>query len=79
MFPAADELILTGNSIEGVSQSAVLIQQSATVKNKDIRKFLGDGVLVVVVLAATGAGDDARVQEASRHPNTGPRSNRRLT
>lgn len=40
-----DELILTGNSVEAVSQSAALIQQSTTVKNKDIRKFL-DGVYV---------------------------------
>ncbi|GLH00381.1 hypothetical protein R5R35_007087 [Gryllus longicercus] len=40
-----DELILEGNSIEDVSQSAALIQQSTTVKNKDIRKFL-DGLYV---------------------------------
>merc|ERR1712165_239230 len=40
-----DELILTGNSVEAVSQSAALIQQSTTVKNKDIRKFL-DGLYV---------------------------------
>merc|ERR1712154_416093 len=40
-----DELILTGNSVEAVSQSAALIQQSTTVKNKDVRKFL-DGVYV---------------------------------
>jgi large subunit ribosomal protein L9e len=40
-----DELIVTGNSIEAVSQSAALIQQSTTVKNKDIRKFL-DGIYV---------------------------------
>merc|ERR1712079_944297 len=40
-----DELIITGNNIEAVSQSAALIQQSTTVKNKDIRKFL-DGVYV---------------------------------
>merc|ERR1712027_115829 len=40
-----DELILTGNSVEAFSQSAALIQQSTTVKNKDIRKFL-DGVYV---------------------------------
>merc|ERR1712048_1211288 len=40
-----DELIISGNSIEAVSQSAALIQQSTTVKNKDIRKFL-DGVYV---------------------------------
>merc|ERR1712001_199154 len=40
-----DELIIHGNSIEAVSQSAALIQQSTTIKNKDIRKFL-DGVYV---------------------------------
>ncbi|KAL1139848.1 hypothetical protein AAG570_006825 [Ranatra chinensis] len=40
-----DELIVEGNSIEDVSRSAALIQQSTTVKNKDIRKFL-DGLYV---------------------------------
>ncbi|KAI9250332.1 ribosomal protein L6, alpha-beta domain-containing protein [Sporodiniella umbellata] len=40
-----DELLLTGNSLENVSQSAADIQQSCLVKNKDIRKFL-DGVYV---------------------------------
>ena len=35
----------SGNSIDAVSQSAALIQQSTTVKNKDIRKFL-DGLYV---------------------------------
>jgi len=40
-----DELVLQGNDIELVSQSAALIQQSTTVKNKDIRKFL-DGIYV---------------------------------
>jgi len=40
-----DELILTGNDIENVSQSAAKIQQSVLVKNKDIRKFL-DGIYV---------------------------------
>lgn len=34
-----DELIHIGNSIEPVRQSAALIQQTTTVKNKDIRKF----------------------------------------
>eukprot|EP00116_Pleurobrachia_bachei_P010837 sb/3471099/ len=40
-----DEIMLEGNDIENVSRSAALIQQSTTVKNKDIRKFL-DGVYV---------------------------------
>ncbi|CAG4974333.1 unnamed protein product [Parnassius apollo] len=40
-----DELIIEGNSIEDVSSSAALIQQSTMVKNKDIRKFL-DGLYV---------------------------------
>ncbi|KAF2904198.1 hypothetical protein ILUMI_01974 [Ignelater luminosus] len=33
-----DELIIEGNSLEDVSRSAALIQQSTTVKNKDIQK-----------------------------------------
>ncbi|KAJ3084153.1 60S ribosomal protein L9 [Quaeritorhiza haematococci] len=40
-----DEIVLTGNDIQNVSQSAASIQQSTTVKNKDIRKFL-DGIYV---------------------------------
>ncbi|KAA8916544.1 hypothetical protein TRICI_001298 [Trichomonascus ciferrii] len=40
-----DELILTGNSLENVSQSAADIQQACRVRNKDIRKFL-DGIYV---------------------------------
>jgi large subunit ribosomal protein L9e len=40
-----DELVLTGNDIEMVSQSAAQVQQRHLVKNKDIRKFL-DGVYV---------------------------------
>merc|ERR1711915_88103 len=40
-----DELVVEGNDLEAVSQSAALIQQSTTVKNKDIRKFL-DGMYV---------------------------------
>ncbi|KAL2159163.1 hypothetical protein VTH06DRAFT_2595 [Thermothelomyces fergusii] len=40
-----DELILHGNSIEDVSQSAADIQQICRVRNKDIRKFL-DGIYV---------------------------------
>ncbi|TKX22303.1 putative 60S ribosomal protein L9-B [Elsinoe australis] len=40
-----DELQLTGNSLEAVSQSAADIQQICRVRNKDIRKFL-DGLYV---------------------------------
>ena len=40
-----DELQLTGNSLEAVSQSAADIQQVCRVRNKDIRKFL-DGLYV---------------------------------
>merc|ERR1712083_659557 len=47
-----DEFIVQGNSIEKVSQSAALIQQSCKVKNKDIRKFL-DGIYVSEKTAIT--------------------------
>ncbi|KAI1826489.1 ribosomal protein L6 [Xylaria intraflava] len=40
-----DELLITGNSLEAVSQSAADIQQICRVRNKDIRKFL-DGIYV---------------------------------
>jgi large subunit ribosomal protein L9e len=40
-----DELVLSGNDINNVSQSAARIQQSCLVKNKDIRKYL-DGIYV---------------------------------
>ncbi|CAG5091649.1 Oidioi.mRNA.OKI2018_I69.PAR.g13180.t2.cds [Oikopleura dioica] len=40
-----DQLYVSGNDIEAVSKSAARIQQSTTVKNKDIRKFL-DGIYV---------------------------------
>ncbi|KAL8934776.1 MAG: hypothetical protein Q9211_005052 [Gyalolechia sp. 1 TL-2023] len=40
-----DEITLTGNSLENVSQSAADIQQICRVRNKDIRKFL-DGLYV---------------------------------
>jgi large subunit ribosomal protein L9e len=40
-----DELVLTGNSIDNVSGTCALINQSCLVKNKDIRKFL-DGIYI---------------------------------
>jgi len=40
-----DELVLVGNNLELVSQSAASVKQSCAVKNKDIRKFL-DGIYV---------------------------------
>jgi large subunit ribosomal protein L9e len=40
-----DEITLSGNDIDAVSQSAANIQQISRVKDKDIRKFL-DGVYV---------------------------------
>lgn len=40
-----DELIVSGNSLEAVSQNAADIQQICRVRNKDIRKFL-DGIYV---------------------------------
>ena len=40
-----DELVLTGNSLENVSQSAADIRQICRVRHKDIRKFL-DGIYV---------------------------------
>jgi len=40
-----DEIILEGNDVQNVSQSAASIQGACRVRNKDIRKFL-DGVYV---------------------------------
>jgi len=40
-----DEIILTGNNLEAVSQSASNVWQSTRIHNKDIRKFL-DGIYV---------------------------------
>ncbi|OMJ12824.1 60S ribosomal protein L9-A [Smittium culicis] len=40
-----DELVLIGNDIENVSQSAASLTQATRVRNKDIRKFL-DGIYV---------------------------------
>jgi large subunit ribosomal protein L9e len=51
-----DELILEGNDIDHVSQSAASIQGICRVRNKDIRKFL-DGIYVSD--KGTIAADDA--------------------
>jgi len=40
-----DEIVLSGNDVDDVSQSAALIHQRCAVKGKDIRKFL-DGIYV---------------------------------
>jgi large subunit ribosomal protein L9e len=40
-----DEIVLEGNSVEAVAQSAADIHKSCTVFNKDLRKFL-DGIYV---------------------------------
>lgn len=40
-----DELVISGNSLEAVSQNAADVQQICRVRNKDIRKFL-DGIYV---------------------------------
>ncbi|VEU19514.1 DEKNAAC100496 [Brettanomyces naardenensis] len=40
-----DELVVTGNSVEDVSQTCADVQQICRVRNKDIRKFL-DGIYV---------------------------------
>ena len=40
-----DQLEVTGNDLEAVSQSAADVQQACKVRNKDIRKFL-DGLYV---------------------------------
>merc|ERR1712025_388253 len=42
---ANTELLISGNDIESVSETCALINQSCSVKRKDIRKFL-DGVYV---------------------------------
>jgi large subunit ribosomal protein L9e len=43
MSDVKDEIIIQGNDIENVSQSAASITDKCRVKDKDIRKFL-DGI-----------------------------------
>ncbi|XP_067943976.1 large ribosomal subunit protein uL6-like [Watersipora subatra] len=52
-----DEYQIDGNDIEAVSQAAARIQQSTSVKKKDIRKFL-DGVYVSEKLNIEVATED---------------------
>ena len=40
-----DDIVVTGNDIESVSQTAANIQESTKIRNKDLRKFL-DGIYV---------------------------------
>jgi large subunit ribosomal protein L6 len=40
-----DDIIVTGNDIENVAQTAANIQQATKIRNKDLRKFL-DGIYV---------------------------------
>jgi large subunit ribosomal protein L6 len=40
-----DDIIVTGNDIEAVAQTAANIQESTKIRNKDLRKFL-DGIYV---------------------------------
>jgi large subunit ribosomal protein L6 len=40
-----DDVIVTGNDIENVAQTAANIEQSTKIRNKDLRKFL-DGIYV---------------------------------
>mmetsp|Transcript_17422 Transcript_17422/g.22785 ORF Transcript_17422/g.22785 Transcript_17422/m.22785 type:complete len:191 (+) Transcript_17422:269-841(+) len=52
-----DQIVLEGNNIEDVSQSAADIQQITKVRNKDIRKFL-DGIYVSESGPITGPAEE---------------------
>jgi ribosomal protein L6P/L9E len=57
-----DELVLSGNSLENVSQSAADIQQICRVKNKDIRKVrLGSHRMQFMLTSALVLGWTIRV------------------
>jgi len=52
-----DELLISGNDIENVSQSAASIHTACLVKGKDIRKFL-DGIYVSERTNVTAAAEE---------------------
>ena len=63
-----DEIQLTGNSLENVSQSAADIQQACRVKNKDIRK-VGECIFTFVRFNANGIavfGRSVRLRQRQR-------------
>jgi hypothetical protein len=57
-----DELILSGNSVENVSQSAADIQQICRVRNKDIRKV---DITLPMRTACTSVTDHAHLSRTS--------------
>ncbi|KRX49161.1 60S ribosomal protein L9 [Trichinella britovi] len=60
-----DELIIEGNDLEKVSRAAARIQQSTSVKNKDIRKFL-DGIYVSEKVFNTAKNGEMKLAWQSR-------------
>lgn len=56
-----DELVLSGNSLEAVSQSAADIQQTCRVRNKDIRKVRVYSALHPGLRAAGGRHTDTAI------------------
>lgn len=52
-----DELQLSGNSLEGVSQSAADIQQICRVRNKDIRKVSNSNTAMPIISALPSISD----------------------
>lgn len=57
-----DEIIIQGNDIEKVSQSAASITDKTRVKDKDIRKFLGMSPTSSCLLKERPQGRSARTE-----------------